>query len=97
MANSGAGAFPPPLWGRDREGGGQHTPAHVATPLPNPPPQGGREKEGARSTDRNHIAQSNVPTHHSPFAIRRFSSHHRVADSPRLPRARENRICGIPD
>ena len=35
---------PPPLRGRDREGGTQQTPAQVSTPLPNPPPQGGRER-----------------------------------------------------
>ncbi len=35
---------PPPLRGRDREGGTQQAPAQVSTPLPNPPPQGGREK-----------------------------------------------------
>jgi hypothetical protein len=34
--------FPPPLWGRVREGGGRIGTARV-NPLPNPPPQGGRE------------------------------------------------------
>ena len=37
--------FPPPLWGRDREGGKFQTIAPY-TPLPNPPPQGGRGKDG---------------------------------------------------
>jgi hypothetical protein len=36
-------AFPPPLRGRDREGGQQQSKPDVATPLPTPPPQGGRE------------------------------------------------------
>ena len=36
-------SFPPPLWGRDREGGIAGT-EFVATPHPNPPPQGGREQ-----------------------------------------------------
>jgi hypothetical protein len=36
--------FPPPLWGRDREGGEPHAPSSQPTPLPNPPPQGGREQ-----------------------------------------------------
>jgi hypothetical protein len=34
---------PPPLWGRDREGGVSETQRFIVTPLPNPPPQGGRE------------------------------------------------------
>src|SRR5215218_10154133 len=38
-------AFPPPLGGRDREGGGPQAPASAITPLPSPPPQGGRELE----------------------------------------------------
>jgi 5-oxoprolinase (ATP-hydrolysing) len=42
-----ATAFPPPLRGRDREGGEQQSPARASTPLPNPPPQGGRERAGA--------------------------------------------------
>jgi len=36
-------ASPPPLRGRDREGGKQPTLQIVSTPLPTPPPQGGRE------------------------------------------------------
>ncbi len=35
--------FPPPLWGRAREGGGNRFSA-CGTPLPAPPPQGGREQ-----------------------------------------------------
>jgi len=38
----GATAFPPPLWGRDREGGIAGA-EFTNTPHPNPPPQGGRE------------------------------------------------------
>ena len=41
-------AFPPPLWGRDREGGKRQRSAGKSTPLPNPPPQGGREHAAAR-------------------------------------------------
>jgi hypothetical protein len=43
FATSGATAFPPPLWGRDREGGIARA-DFATTPLPNPPPQGGREQ-----------------------------------------------------
>jgi hypothetical protein len=39
--------FPPPLWGRDREGGAQRASFPKVTPLPNPPPQGGREQTAA--------------------------------------------------
>ncbi|HEX4554792.1 MAG TPA: hydantoinase B/oxoprolinase family protein [Xanthobacteraceae bacterium] len=46
-ADAAAPAFPPPLRGRDREGGKPLAHAPVATPLPNPPPQGGRERAGA--------------------------------------------------
>jgi indolepyruvate ferredoxin oxidoreductase alpha subunit len=38
-----ATASPPPLWGRDREGGGQHSRSSAATPTPYPSPQGGGE------------------------------------------------------
>ena len=37
-------AFPPPLWGRDGEGGAPQTLSPEVAPLPNPPPQGGREQ-----------------------------------------------------
>jgi 5-oxoprolinase (ATP-hydrolysing) len=39
-------AFPPPLRGRDREGGTANTESGT-TPLPTPPPQGGREQAAA--------------------------------------------------
>src|SRR5215470_11501142 len=39
-----ATAFPPPLWGRDREGGKPHTQESAAAPHPTAPPQGGREQ-----------------------------------------------------
>ena len=39
-----APTFPPPLRGRDREGGKPQMPSPAATPLPSPPPQGGREQ-----------------------------------------------------
>jgi ATP-dependent helicase HrpB len=39
-----APAFPPPLWGRDREGGSQGFPQLATTPTPNPSPQGGGEQ-----------------------------------------------------
>ena len=38
-----AAAFPPPLWGRDREGGTPLARSPANTPHPTPPPQGGRE------------------------------------------------------
>src|SRR5215212_6018339 len=37
--------FPPPLWGRDREGGKSRAQEFAGTPLPIPPPQGWRERE----------------------------------------------------
>src|SRR4051812_35501147 len=40
-------AFPPPLRGRDREGGAPRNSAFQSTPLPTPPPQGGREQAAA--------------------------------------------------
>jgi 5-oxoprolinase (ATP-hydrolysing) len=48
-----ATSFPPPLRGRDREGGKQQALAAVSTPLPNPPPQGGRERSGASGESGN--------------------------------------------
>ncbi len=50
-----APAFPPPLRGRDREGGKQHSTERVSTPLPNPPPQGGREHVGASGKSEENI------------------------------------------
>jgi leucyl-tRNA synthetase len=44
-----ATAFPPPLRGRDREGGIANS-ALEATPLPSPPPQGGREQAAPGET-----------------------------------------------
>ena len=44
LDGGGATSFPPPLWGRDREGGKQQSATQVFTPHPNPPPQGGREQ-----------------------------------------------------
>src|SRR5262249_46481600 len=42
-----ATAFPPPLRGRDREGGTSQSSESTSPPLPNPPPQGGREPHRA--------------------------------------------------
>src|SRR5215208_3930581 len=47
MGTSRATVFPPPLWGRDREGGETATPGPILTPHPNPPPQGERERAAA--------------------------------------------------
>jgi tRNA pseudouridine32 synthase/23S rRNA pseudouridine746 synthase len=49
--------FPPPLWGRDREGGTSQVPEFLTTPHPNPPPQGGREhtEPGARALSPNEV------------------------------------------
>ena len=41
--DSQATMSPPPLWGRDREGGRSDSHSHGATPLSSSPPQGGRE------------------------------------------------------
>jgi acyl-CoA synthetase (NDP forming) len=53
VTKTSAATFPPPLWGRDREGGATST-EFAATPLPSPPPQGGREHtESAAATASN--------------------------------------------
>jgi len=44
MPSPSPSSSPPPLRGRDREGGKQQGSVQVSTPLPNPPPQGGRER-----------------------------------------------------
>src|SRR5215472_14578280 len=53
-SNEGASApaFPPPLRGREREGGTPHAHEQAATPLPNPPPQGEREQAAASGDAR---------------------------------------------
>ena len=43
------GAFPPPLWGRVREGGRCEIASSLATPNPNPSPQGGGEQAGSKA------------------------------------------------
>ena len=50
MMHERATSSPPPLWGRDREGGELQAPRSPSTPLPNPPPQGGREHAVPRGT-----------------------------------------------
>ena len=64
VSTGNATASPPPLRGRDREGGTQQTPAQVSTPLPTPPPQGGREQaaRAERSAQSNNapVAQRQV-------------------------------------
>jgi indolepyruvate ferredoxin oxidoreductase alpha subunit len=54
---------PPPLRGRDREGGEPRTSDSLYTPLPNPPPQGGRERaeQGANRSDQLSGAMSTAP------------------------------------
>jgi 5-oxoprolinase (ATP-hydrolysing) len=47
LETGGSQSFPPPLWGRDREGGNPKAKAAVSTLLPNPPLQGGRKQSGA--------------------------------------------------
>jgi 5-oxoprolinase (ATP-hydrolysing) len=49
--SDGTPSFPPPLRGRDREGGTQKTLAQVSTPTPSPSPQGGGEQSGAGGSD----------------------------------------------
>jgi hypothetical protein len=41
LCTSAATAFPPPLWGRDREGGKQQALSSLRTPLPTLPHKGG--------------------------------------------------------
>jgi excinuclease ABC subunit A len=48
-AQASPSSSPPPLRGKDREGGKQQTSAQD-TPLPNPPPQGGRERTESAAT-----------------------------------------------
>jgi len=55
---SAALASPPPLRGRDREGGKPQAPESGATPLPNPPPQGGRERGAASGETGEHSSPS---------------------------------------
>jgi excinuclease ABC subunit A len=50
-AQTSPSSSPPPLRGRDREGGKQQTSVQD-TPLPNPPPQGGRERSESAATGR---------------------------------------------
>jgi len=47
LGSDSATGFPPPLRGRDREGGKSQTNESSSPPLPNPPPQGGRESHRA--------------------------------------------------
>jgi hypothetical protein len=42
--------FPPPLWGRVREGGTPREVGGCGTPFPNPSPQGGRERTAVAAT-----------------------------------------------
>ncbi len=44
LSGARATGSPPPLRGRDREGGATRAPVFASTPLPTPPPQGGREQ-----------------------------------------------------
>jgi 5-oxoprolinase (ATP-hydrolysing) len=55
VARAAALSSPPPLRGRDREGGEQQSAAQVSTPLPNPPPQGGREHVSASGVSEDNI------------------------------------------
>src|SRR6266568_5152265 len=55
---SAALASPPPLRGRDREGGKPQAPESGATPLPNPPPPGGRGRGAASGETRGHSSPS---------------------------------------
>ena len=52
-----AAAFPPPLWGRDREGGTPLARSSANTPHPNPPPQGGREHAAPAAMPENASAR----------------------------------------
>jgi 5-oxoprolinase (ATP-hydrolysing) len=49
--DAAAPSFPPPLRGRDREGGESQAQNSRPTPLPNPPPQGAREQAEASGED----------------------------------------------
>ena len=51
-------ASPPPLRGRDREGGKLQSTVQVSTPLPTPPPQGGREQAAASGTDEDNAPRA---------------------------------------
>jgi indolepyruvate ferredoxin oxidoreductase alpha subunit len=58
LGGARAPTSPPPLRGRDREGGASHANSSIVTPLPTPPPQGGREQtESGRMTDANCASQ----------------------------------------
>ena len=64
VSTDGATVSPPPLRGRDREGGSPSASEQVSTPLPNPPPQGGREQavrtENAAQSNSAPVAQRQV-------------------------------------
>src|SRR5262249_26888206 len=47
LGGGSATGFPPPLRGRDREGGNSQSSESMSPPPPTPPPQGGREPSGA--------------------------------------------------
>ena len=60
------GSSPPPLSGRDREGGGSKFGLCELTPLPTPPPQGGREHgraSGRRATTSHQADARSTPAH----------------------------------
>ena len=87
--------FPPPLWGRDREGGQSQTTTPY-TPLPNPPPQGGREKKVRGAAE----AKQTLTTLRAiaPGRVRLAASMlHRGQDRARLMRLKEMaRECEMP-
>jgi error-prone DNA polymerase len=89
-------SFPPPLRGRDREGGKPQAQNLRLAPPPNPPPQGGREKRvrGEREIKNLLIALRAI----APGRVRLAASmHYRGRDGARLMRLRDMaRLCGVP-
>jgi acetate---CoA ligase (ADP-forming) len=65
VATSSATTFPPPLRGRDREGGPTNSESRT-TPLPTPSPQGGREQAESAAAA---VASNGSQAHRGPHLI----------------------------
>ena len=53
-------SFPPPLWGRVREGGTTRKVSVRGTPFPNPSPQGGGEPTSRAATSEHALLRKGV-------------------------------------
>jgi isoleucyl-tRNA synthetase len=96
IASGGATTSPPPLRGRDREGGTTHTPNSANTPLPNPPPQGGREQTelAAKNVREPGSARGNVVSA-QPWDTLRHRALEAIKATRWVPPQGQNRITGM--